>query len=72
VQKQVGLDPSLNIVVLDPDHSFGEPTLTTGARTELIAELVAAGEPRDRVAHVYDITVNDVDTAVRYENDRVA
>ena len=115
VQKQVGLDPSLNIVVLgrdgtvqltdpaeaflekvdfdddgtrdarrlyplgravpvvlDPDHGFGEPTLTSGARTEAIAELVAAGEPRDRVAAVYDITVDDVDAAVRYENDRVA
>ena len=115
VQKQVGLDPSLNIVVLgrdgsvqltdtaaaflekvdfdddgtgdarrlyplgrsvpvvlDPDHGFGEPTLTSGARTETIAELVAAGEPRDRVAAVYDITVDDADAAVRYENDRVA
>jgi len=115
VQKQVGLDPSLNIVVLgrdgslqltdtaeaflekvdfdddgslyarrlyplgravpvvlDPDHGFGEPTLTTGARTETIAELVAAGETRDRVATVYNITVDDVDAAVRYENDRAA
>jgi uncharacterized protein (DUF433 family) len=44
-----------------------EPTLTSGARTEAIAEL-AAGETRDRVAAVYDITVNDVDAAVRYEN----
>lgn len=114
VRKQVGLDPSLNIVVLgrdgslqltdtaeaflekvdfddgtrdarrlyplgrsvpvvlDPDHGFGEPTLTAGARTEAIAELVAAGEPRERVAAVYDITVNDVDAAVRYENHRAA
>ncbi|MGH3565595.1 MAG: hypothetical protein ACRDRH_06100 [Pseudonocardia sp.] len=108
VQKQVGLDPSLNIVVLgrdgslqltdtaqaflekvdfddggtqdahrfyplgrsvpivlDPDHGFGEPTLPTGARTEAVAELVAAGESRDRVATVYEISV---DAAVRYEN----
>ncbi len=115
VQKQVGLDPALNIVVLgrdgsvqladtasaflekvefaesgtrdarrlyplgrgvpvvlDPDHGFGEPTLTTGARTESIAELVAAGEPRDRVADIYDITVDHVDAAVRYEHDHAA
>jgi uncharacterized protein (DUF433 family) len=52
-------------VVLDPDHGFGEPTLTSGARIGTIAELVAAGEPRDRVAAVYDITVDDVDAAVR-------
>ena len=55
-----------------PDHGFGEPTLVTGARTEAIAELVGAGEPRDLVAAVYDITVNDVDAAVRYENHRAA
>lgn len=115
VQKQVGLDPSLGIVVLgrdgslqltdpaqaflqkvefadsgtrdarrlypmgrgvpvvlDPDHGFGEPTLTSGARTEAIAELVAAGEPRDRVAIIYDIALDDVDAAVRYEHDRAA
>jgi uncharacterized protein (DUF433 family) len=115
VQKQVGLDPSLGIVVLgrdgslqltdpaqaflqkvefadsgtrdarrlyplgrevpvvlDPDHGFGEPTLTSGARTEAIAELVAAGEPRDRVATIYDIALDDVDAAVRYEHDRAA
>lgn len=115
VQKQVGLDPSLNIVVLsrdgslqltdaaeaflekvdfaqsgsrdaqrlyplgravpvvlDPDHGFGEPTLTGGARTESVAELIAAGEPRDRVAAVYGISVTEVDAAVQYENDAAA
>ena len=58
--------------MLDPDRSFGEPTLTTGARTEAIAEPVAAGETRDRVSAVYDITTDDVDAAVRYENDHAA
>jgi uncharacterized protein (DUF433 family) len=115
VQKQVGLDPSLNIVVLgrdgslqltdtaaaflekvdfdddgtrdarrlyplgratpvvlDPDHGFGEPTLISGARTEAVAELVTAGEPRERVAAVYNISVADVDAAMRYERNRVA
>jgi len=112
VQKQVGLDPSLNIVVLgrdgspqltdpavaflkkvdfapdgsrdarrlyplgrtvpvvlDPEHSFGEPTLSNGARTEVVAELIDAGEPRDRVAAFYDISLDDVDAAVTYERD---
>lgn len=97
VQKQVGLDPSLNIVVLgrdgtlqltdaaeaflqkvdfadggtrdarrlyplgrsvpvvlDPDHGFGEPTLISGARTEAVAELITAGETRQRVADFYE------------------
>lgn len=51
---------------------FGEPTLTTGGRTEMIAELVAAGETRERVAAVYDITVDGFDAAVQYENNRAA
>ncbi len=59
-------------VVLDPDHGFGEPTLTSGARTETVAELVAAGEPPHRVAAVYDITIGDVDAAVWFESNRVA
>lgn len=115
VQKQVGLDPSLNIVVLgrdgslhltdpaaaflekvdfaedgtraarrlyplgrsvpvvlDPDHGFGEPTLPSGVRTEAVAELVAAGEQRDRVAAIYNISLDDVNAALRFENDRAA
>ncbi|GAA4550650.1 hypothetical protein GCM10023175_41090 [Pseudonocardia xishanensis] len=59
-------------VVPDPDHGFGEPTLTSGARTETVAELVAAGESRERVAAVYDIGVGDITAAVRYGHDRVA
>lgn len=110
VQRAVGLDPSLNIVilgrdgslqladpaqafvekvdfarqgdrdaerlyplgrgvpvVLDPEHGFGEPTLPVGVRTEVIAELVAAGEERTRVAAMYGASVGDVDAAVAYE-----
>lgn len=58
--------------MLDPDHGFGEPTLTTGGRSETIAELVAAGETHERVAAVHDITVDDVDGDVQYENNRAA
>lgn len=110
VQKTVGLDPALNIViigrdgslqladpalafvekvdfasqgdrdaerlyplgrsvpiVLDPEHSFGEPTLPIGVRTEVVAELIAAGEQRDRVAAMYNIDLHEVDAAVEYE-----
>ena len=59
-------------IVLDPDRSFGEPALTSGAHTEAVTELVAAGEPRERVAAVYDISVEDLDAAVRYEHNRAA
>jgi uncharacterized protein (DUF433 family) len=54
-------------VVLDPERGFGEPTLRSGVRTEVVAELVAAGERRDRVAAMYGISLNDIDAAVEYE-----
>jgi uncharacterized protein (DUF433 family) len=56
-------------VLLDPDQSFGEPTLVRGVRTEVIAELAAAGETPDRLAEIYGITVDEVAAAVRYESD---
>jgi uncharacterized protein (DUF433 family) len=111
VQKTVGLDPALNLViigrdgslqladpaqafvekvdfanegngdaerlyplgrsvpiVLDPEHGFGEPTLAVGVRTEVVAELVAAGERRERVAAMYKIDLVEVDAAVTYEH----
>ena len=115
VQKQVGLDPSLNIVVLGRDGSVqltdtaaaflekvdfdddgtgdarrlypsaapfpssSTPT-TVSANPPSPAALAPRpspnssppAKPRDRVAAVYDVTVDDVDAAVRYENDRVA
>lgn len=57
-------------VRLDPEHSFGEPTLPVGVRTEIIAELVAAGEDRHHVAAMYRIGVDEVDAAVDYEGGR--
>jgi uncharacterized protein (DUF433 family) len=55
-------------IVLDPDRGFGEPTVpTVGVRTEILAELVGAGEEPRRVAEVYSMSVEDVVTAVEFE-----
>lgn len=109
VQKVVGLDPDLNIVimgrdgslrladhaasflnkvdfngasgvagrlfplgkqrpiVLDPERSFGEPTVPYGVRTDVLAELVEAGEDPERVAEIYELPVEHVRQAVSFE-----
>jgi uncharacterized protein (DUF433 family) len=55
-------------VVLDPEQSFGEPTVpAVGVRTEILAELVAAGEDPTRVAEIYSMPVENVEQAVAFE-----
>lgn len=60
--------PSADIteVYLDPLISFGEPTVR-GVRTDIIAELVRAGETPDGIAETYELPRSTVDAAVRYE-----
>jgi uncharacterized protein (DUF433 family) len=60
--------PSADIaeVSFDPLVSFGEPTVR-GVRTEIIAELVRAGEKPDGIAEMYELPRSTVDAAVRYE-----
>lgn len=53
-------------VHLDPLVSFGEPTVR-GVRTEIIAELIRAGESPDGIAETYELPRSTVDAAVRYE-----
>ncbi|MCD2187824.1 DUF433 domain-containing protein [Actinomycetospora soli] len=59
-------------VVLDPDVGFGEPTVLRGVRTEVLAELIEAGEDPERIAEVYDLTTAEVDAAVSFEARQVA
>jgi uncharacterized protein (DUF433 family) len=55
-------------IVLDPDRGFGEPTVPlVGVLTEILAELVAAGEEPRRVAELYSMPVDDVLSAVDFE-----
>lgn len=58
--------PDLEEVVVDPLRGFGEPVVR-GVRTEIIAELVRAGDPLDMIAEMYELPRRTVDAAVRYE-----
>ena len=56
-------------VVIDPEYSSGEPTIAgRRLRVATIAEAIAAGESRDDVAEMWDITPRAVDDAVRCSN----
>jgi uncharacterized protein (DUF433 family) len=53
-------------VVLDPEYSFGEPTVR-GIRTDVLAELIEAGEAMDDVAGDYGLKLEDLKAALSYE-----
>jgi uncharacterized protein (DUF433 family) len=56
----------LRDVVIDPLRGFGEPVVR-GVRTEVIAELVRAGDSTEMIAEMYELPRAVVDEAVRYE-----
>jgi len=58
-------------VLIDPLRSFGEPVVR-GVRTDIIAELVRAGDTPDMIAELYELPRSTVDAAVRYELLRAA
>jgi uncharacterized protein (DUF433 family) len=58
-------------VILDPLRSFGAPTVD-GIRTDVIAELVSAGEAVEWVARVYGLPTQLVDEAIDFERRRAA
>lgn len=58
-------------VEINPLRGFGEPVVR-GVRTEVIAELVRAGDPPDMIAEMYEMPRAWVDQAVRYELLRAA
>lgn len=53
-------------VVNDPLRSFGEPVVR-GVRTDVIAELIRAGDTTDMIADLYELPRSTVEAAVRYE-----
>lgn len=63
----------LSDVVIDPLRGFGEPVIADrGVRTEVIAELVRAGDSPDMIAELYELKRSEVNAAVRYELLRAA
>ena len=60
-------------VVLDPDFSFGKPTLTRSRiSTEIINRAVVAEHSKKRVAHQFGITVAEVNAAIEFEKHLLA
>ncbi len=57
---------SIEEVHIDPLRSFGEPVVR-GVRTEIIAELVRAGDSPTMIADLYELPISVVNAAVRYE-----
>ena len=56
-------------IVLDPRISFGEPCLKgTRIATQVLWALVAAGDPPERVARAYRVSLGQVEAAMAWEN----
>jgi uncharacterized protein (DUF433 family) len=56
------------VVALDPERSFGSPSVA-GIRTDVIAEEFRAGESADAIAAAYGLTHDGVNQALLYEKD---
>ncbi|GAA4207417.1 DUF433 domain-containing protein [Microbispora amethystogenes] len=59
-------DPEYPQVLIDPARAFGEPAVRS-VPTEVIAEQVRAGDPEELVAELYDLPLEHVRAAVRFE-----
>lgn len=53
-------------VVMDPRRAFGQPAIRN-VKTESLAEDYRAGTSRDDLADFYDLTLAQVDEALRFE-----
>ena len=66
------LGKSHNIVV-DPHHGFGKPTISgTNITVASLLTLIRAGEKKEFVAALYDISLQSVKDVILYEIDRAA
>lgn len=53
-------------VVMDPQRAFGQPAVRN-VRTDSLAEDYRAGADREELADLYDLTLAQVDEAIRFE-----
>lgn len=59
-------DARIPDVVMDPLRAFGRPAIRN-VRTESLAEDYRAGSSREDLADLYDLSVDEVDEAIRFE-----
>ncbi|OFW78760.1 MAG: hypothetical protein A2Z48_04115 [Actinobacteria bacterium RBG_19FT_COMBO_70_19] len=63
-----GSAPREGLVVVDPEFAFGAPTVRgTGIRTEDVFSRFSAGEPLADLSDDYGLTLEQVETAIRFE-----
>jgi uncharacterized protein (DUF433 family) len=53
-------------VIMDPRRAFGQPAVRN-VRTDSLAEDYRAGTSRDELAELYDLSLHQVDEAIRFE-----
>jgi uncharacterized protein (DUF433 family) len=53
-------------VMMDPARAFGQPAIRS-VRTEVLAEDYRAGTSREDLADLYDLTLDQIDEAIRFE-----
>lgn len=59
-------DPRTPDVVMDPRRAFGQPAIRN-VQTESIAEDYRAGTSREEMADLYELSLDQVDAAIRFE-----
>lgn len=55
-----------NPVVIDPERQFGEPVVRS-VRTEIVAEHFRVGERPESIAELFDLSLDEVNAALRFE-----
>jgi uncharacterized protein (DUF433 family) len=56
-------------IVVDPKHGFGRPTiLGTNISTDAIQNLILAGENKEDIANLYDLTVEQIEQVYEFSN----
>lgn len=57
------------LVVVDPDYGFGSPVVVnSGVRTELVVERERAGDKLEEIAYDFNLTNEQIASALRWEH----
>jgi uncharacterized protein (DUF433 family) len=54
-------------VMIDPGRSFGEPVVTSGVPTRVLYNARRGGDPKERIARWYSVSVDEVVAAIEFE-----
>ena len=54
-------------VVIDPQYSFGLPTVSSGVRTDILAGHHRAGDSIEEIAGWYEVPEHEIEAAIKFE-----